>query len=48
MSHDRGRNIRTEQQYRQLAGKIFRNVHAWVDTRPMRIPYVTLVLECKK
>jgi hypothetical protein len=48
MSHDRGRNIRTEQQYRQLAGKIFRNVHSWVDTRPMRIPYVTVVLECKK
>ena len=48
MSHDRGRNIRTEQQYRQLAGKIFRNVHAWVDTKPMRIPYVTIVLECEK
>ena len=48
MSHDRGRNIRTEQQYRQLAAKLFRNVDAWVDTRPMRIPYVTVVLECEK
>ena len=48
MSHDRGRNIRTEQQYGQLAGKIFRNVHAWVNTKPMRIPYVTIVLECEK
>jgi SAM-dependent methyltransferase len=48
MSHDRGRNIRTEQQYRQLAAKVFRNVNAWVDTRPMRIPYVTIVLECEK
>ena len=48
MSHDRGRNIRTEQQYRQLAGKIFQNVHAWVDTKPLRIPYVTVVLECEK
>jgi len=48
MSTDRGRNIRTEQQYRQLAGKIFRNVHAWVDTKPMRIPYVTILLECEK
>ncbi len=45
MSHDRGRNIRTEQQYRQLAAKIFRNVHTWVDTKPLRIPYVTIVLE---
>ena len=48
MSHDRGRNIRTEQQYRQLAAKVFRNVHAWVDTKPLRIPYVTIVLECEK
>jgi len=48
MSHDRGRNIRTEQQYRQLAGKIFPSVHAWVDTKAMRIPYVTVVLECEK
>jgi|SRR5215813_2223406 len=48
MSLDRGRNIRTEQQCRRLAGKIFRNVHAWVDTKPLRIPYVTIVLECEK
>ena len=48
MSTDRGRNIRTEQQYRQLAAKVFRNVHTWVDTKPMRIPYVTIVLECEK
>jgi SAM-dependent methyltransferase len=48
MSHDRGRNIRTEQQYRQLAAKVFKNVDAWVDKKPMRIPYVTVVLECEK
>src|SRR6266481_8413739 len=48
MSHDRGRNIRTEQQYRQLAAKIFGDVRTWVDTKPLRIPYVTIVLECKK
>ncbi len=48
MSYDRGRNIRTEQQYRELAGKVFTNVDAWVDKKPMRIPYVTVVLECQK
>jgi len=48
MSRDRGRNIRTEQQYRQLASQFFRNVHASVDTKSMRIPYVTIVLECEK
>ena len=48
MSADRGRNIRTEQQYRQLAAKVFREVDTWVDTKPMRIPYVTVVVECEK
>lgn len=48
MSSDRGRNIRSEQQYRQLAAKVFNKVDAWVDTKPMRIPYVTIVLECEK
>ncbi len=48
MSHDRGRNIRTEQQYRQLVAKFFGNVRARVDTKPMRIPYVTVLLECEK
>jgi len=48
MSLDRGRNIRTEQQYCQLAAKVFGTVRAWVDTKPMRIPYVTILLECEK
>jgi len=48
MGSDRGRNIRTEQQYRDLAGKVFSKIEAHVDTKPMRIPYVTIVLECEK
>ncbi|PYK27551.1 MAG: class I SAM-dependent methyltransferase [Verrucomicrobia bacterium] len=48
MSRDRGQNIRTEQQFRQLAGKTFQNAHAWVNTKPLRIPYVTIVLECER
>jgi SAM-dependent methyltransferase len=48
MSKDRGQNIRTEQVYRQLAGNVFKNVNAWVDTKPLRIPYVVIVLECQK
>jgi ubiquinone/menaquinone biosynthesis C-methylase UbiE len=47
MSQDRGQNVRTEQAYRQLAAKVFKNVDACVDTKPMRIPYVTVVLECQ-
>ena len=48
MSIDRGRSIRTKEQYRQLAGKVFNKVDAWVNTNPLRIPYVTIVLECEK
>ena len=48
MSTDRGRNIRTEQQYGQLAAKAFKRVDTWIDMKPMRIPYVTVVLECQK
>ncbi len=48
MSKDRGQNVRTEHGYRRLAGKVFKNVDSWVDTKPMRIPYVTVVLECQK
>ena len=48
MSVDRGRSIRTEEQYRQLAGMIFNKLDARVNTNPLRIPYVTIVLECEK
>ena len=48
MSSDRGRNIRTEQQYCQLAAKAFKKVHTTLDMRPLRIPYVSVVLECEK
>jgi SAM-dependent methyltransferase len=48
MSRDRGRNIRTEQHYRKLANQVFTKVEAWIETKPMRIPYVIIVLECEK
>lgn len=48
MAMDRGQNVRTEQAYRELAAKVFKRVDVWVDTKPMRIPYVTVVLECQK
>jgi len=48
MSKDRGQNIRTEQMYRQLTDDVFKNVTAWVDTKPLRIPYVIMILECQK
>jgi SAM-dependent methyltransferase len=48
MSKDRGQNIRTEQMYRQLAGNVFKSVNAWIDTKPLRIPYVMIFLQCQK
>jgi ubiquinone/menaquinone biosynthesis C-methylase UbiE len=48
MSKERGQNIRTERAYRHLAESVFQNVHSWVDMKPLRIPYVMVVLECKK
>jgi SAM-dependent methyltransferase len=48
MANDRGRNIRTEEQYRQLAAQIFSNVAASVNTKHGRIPYVSIILECEK
>lgn len=48
MSKDRGQNVRTEQAYRDLAESVFQNVASWVDMKPMRIPYVMVVLECEK
>jgi SAM-dependent methyltransferase len=48
MSLDRGQHIRTEQGYRSLASAVFRNLKTSVDMKPFRIPYVTVVLECRK
>jgi SAM-dependent methyltransferase len=48
MSLDRGQNVRTEQAYRDLATGIFDNLKTSIDMKPMRIPYVTIVLECWK
>jgi len=48
MSKDRGQNVRTEKAYRYLAEHVFQNVTSLVDMKPMRIPYVVVVLECEK
>jgi SAM-dependent methyltransferase len=48
MSQDRGQSVRTEQAYCDLAKTVFPIVHSSVDMKPMRIPYVTVILECHK
>jgi ubiquinone/menaquinone biosynthesis C-methylase UbiE len=48
ISQDRGQNVRTEQAYRDLAAQVFKTVGTLVDTKPLRIPYVTVVIDCQK
>jgi SAM-dependent methyltransferase len=48
MSKDRGQNIRTEQMYRQFTENVFKKVDAWIDPKPLRIPYVMIFLDCRK
>ena len=48
MSMDRGRNVQSEQAYRELARGIFDHVTSRIDTKPLRIPYIIVVLEYRK
>ncbi len=45
---DRGRNVRTEAEWKALVGKVFADFSSSVNTGLMRIPYVHIVLECRK
>jgi SAM-dependent methyltransferase len=45
---DRGRNVRTEEQYRALAARIFSRLTASVRHDLLRVPYTHLMMECTK
>lgn len=48
MSRDRGQHIRAQESYRDLVLPFFGPPKMWVQKKPMRIPYVTIVFECEK
>jgi SAM-dependent methyltransferase len=48
VAQDRGKNVRTEDEYRALVGNIFSEVKITPDLHPLRIPYAGLVMECLK
>ena len=48
MSRDRGQHIRTQEAYRDLLLRFFGPPKMWVQLKPMRIPYVTIVFECER
>jgi SAM-dependent methyltransferase len=47
-AHDRGKNVRTEPGYRQLAEQVFQSVTTVVDRSPLRIPGAGCAMECQK
>ena len=46
LSRDRGRFVRTEAGYRQIASKVFSKIEASIRHDLLRIPYTVLVLTC--
>jgi len=48
VSMDRGQNIRWDNEYRALAERVFPRVHTTIWNRPLRIPYTTICMECRK
>jgi SAM-dependent methyltransferase len=48
VSHDRGRFMRTEAGYTQLAGRVFPHVKAQIWHSRLRIPYTHIVMECQR
>src|SRR5262249_39594574 len=48
MSHDRGQNIRTEQEWKELASSIFPVVSTNVVTGVNRLGYVCMIGQCRK
>lgn len=48
LSIDRGRYVRTKDQYLALSSKIFTNINASVHQDLLRIPYTLIIMECTK
>ena len=46
LSRDRGRFVRTEAKYRELAAKVFSNIESSVQHDMLRIPYSHVILKC--
>ncbi len=47
ISRDRGKNVRTERAWKELAGTVFSSFTTSVLTGLIRIPYVHIVIECR-
>jgi len=47
LNHDRGRHVRRETEYGRIAATVFSGVQSFVRDDLFRIPYTTVVLECR-
>jgi len=48
ISNDRGRHVRNESQYVQLASSCFATVHTRIRHDLLRVPYTHLIMECSR
>jgi SAM-dependent methyltransferase len=48
ISKDRGQNIRTEEEYKNLVSKFFNSYNTSIVTGLTKIPYVHIIIECAK
>jgi hypothetical protein len=48
MSRDRGRNIRTEEEWKVLVSSVFDSFAISIVTNILRIPYIYIIIECQK
>jgi SAM-dependent methyltransferase len=48
LRRDRGKNIRTEQEWKSLFGQVFHSFETAIATNLLRIPYIHLIAVCRK
>ncbi|HEX3896587.1 MAG TPA: class I SAM-dependent methyltransferase [Rudaea sp.] len=47
VAHDRGKNVRTPEEYLRLARMAFPSADGVIDNNPMRVPYTGYILQCR-
>jgi len=48
MRRDRGRNVRTESEWKKLASSVFKCFTTNIATNLYRLPYIHIIIECRK
>jgi SAM-dependent methyltransferase len=48
MSRDRGKNVRSEGEWKQLVASVFESFETNVATNLYRVPYIHIIIECRR